>query len=94
MNYTNLLSHHAVAQHYQDRLDASIEHGDAKPFFLWHMLVLFGLPLSALLTLDYHGSRYIRLAVFALILSVAFDMIKNRRAQLGANGYMIEVQAD
>lgn len=89
MKYTSPISHNALAQHYQSRLDTLIEHGDVKPFFLWHMLVLFGLPLSALLVLHHDGSKFIRRAVFALILGVAYDLIENRRSQLGANGYML-----
>lgn len=84
-------SHHEIVQTKQIQLLTLFEHGALKPFFLWYLLVLFGLPLSALLTLRYNGSRYLRFAVFALILSTAFDTIKYRRALLGANGYMVGV---
>lgn len=91
MSHTNPVSYNTLAQRFHDRLDTLTEHGDTKPFFLWHMLVLFGLPLSALLVLHYDGSRFIRRSIFALILGVAFDLIKYRRSQLGANGYMLGV---
>lgn len=84
-------SHHEIVQTKQIQLLTLFEHGALKPFFLWYLLVLFGLPLSALLTLRYNGSRYLRFAVFALILSTAVDTIKYRRALLGANGYMVGV---
>ena len=84
-------SHHEIVQAKQIQLLTLFEHGALKPFFLWYLLVLFGLPLSALLTLHYNGSKYLRFAVFALILSTASDIIKYRRALLGANGYIVGV---
>lgn len=84
-------SHHEIIQTKQIQLLTLFEHGALKPFFLWYLLVLFGLPLSALLTLRYNGSRYLRFAVFSLIVSAAFDVIKYRRALLGANGYVVGV---
>lgn len=93
MAHTMPATHHEIVQRNQRQLIASIEHGELKPFFLWNLLVLFGLPLFALMTLRYKGSRYIRLGVFALIVSVAFEIIKCRRALLGASGYMIGVVA-
>ena len=84
-------SHHELVQSHQGKLMASIYDGTAKPFFLWSLFVLFGLPLLGLLVLRYNGSRYIRLAILALIYSVAFDIFQYRRCLLGASGYMIGV---
>lgn len=69
----------------QEQLLQLFENDSAKPFFLWQTLVLVGLPLLGLMA---YRSRYIRLAVLALIFSVAFDIVQHRRFLLGASGYM------
>ena len=80
-------SHHELVQSHQEKLLASIDSGTAKPFFLSSIFLLFGLPLLGLLV----GSRYIRLAILALVYSVALDIFRYRRCLLGASGYMIGV---
>lgn len=69
----------------QEQLLQSFDNGSIKPFFLWQMLVLIGLPLLGLMA---YGSRWIRRAVLALIPSVAFDILQHRRFLLGAGGYI------
>lgn len=69
----------------QEQLLESFENGSVKPFFLWDVLVLIGLPLLGLMA---YGSRVIRLAVLALIPTVAFDILQHRRFLLGAGGYI------
>lgn len=82
-------SYHQIVQEKQDGLQASIHNGVIKPFFLYHLLIYTGLPLLALLVPRRKGSNYVRPIIFALILSIAVDVIRYRRTFLGANGYMV-----
>lgn len=82
-------SYHQVVQRNQEDLQALVDNGIVKPFFLFHLWVYLGLPLSALLVPNRKGARYFRLIVFALILSILVDAIKHRRLLLGANGYIV-----
>lgn len=76
----------------QRNLDALIELGFYKPFFLHHFVIFALLTLVPLLV-PRHGrySQYIRDFFFIAILEVGFDVIKYRRALLAANGYVIGV---
>ena len=66
-----------------------IDNGAVKPFFLYHLLIYTGLPLLALLVPERKGSKYVRPVIFALILSIAIEVIRYRRALLAANGYLV-----
>ncbi|KAI9924449.1 hypothetical protein ASPWEDRAFT_47992 [Aspergillus wentii DTO 134E9] len=82
-------SYREAIQNNQRRLEDLVEQGVIKPFFLWHLLIFISLPLVGLLVPCRAGSRYVRPAIFALVLSISTDIFKNRRVLLGANGYMI-----
>lgn len=81
-------SYQQVVAKNQVELQSLVEHGLAKPFFLYHLLIYSCLPLSALLVSGVKGSKYVRFAVFVLILSIAVDAIKYRRT-LVASGYIV-----
>ncbi|RHZ44405.1 wax synthase family protein [Aspergillus thermomutatus] len=81
-------SYRQILDDNRNRFELLIQHGDFKPFYLWHLLVFTALPLCGLLISRQRGARYVRPVVFALILSTAVDVIRHRRALLGANGYM------
>ncbi|KAL5360338.1 membrane bound O-acyl transferase family-domain-containing protein [Aspergillus floccosus] len=68
--------------------ETAIEEGKYKPVFLWHFLALAALPLSALIIPRRYGGHYVRHLIFGLVVSLASDAIRTRRALLGANGYM------
>ncbi|EAU30506.1 predicted protein [Aspergillus terreus NIH2624] len=71
------------------QFEISIEQGKYKSVLLWHFLALTALPLSALIIPRRYGGHYVRQLVFGLVVSLAIDAIRSRRALLGANGYMV-----
>ncbi|KAF7136682.1 hypothetical protein CNMCM5793_005960 [Aspergillus hiratsukae] len=85
---TQTSSYRQILDNNRDQFELLIQHGDYKPFYLWHLLVFTALPLCGLLISRQHGARYLRPVIFALILSTAVDVIRHRRSLLGANGYM------
>ncbi|RMJ28382.1 hypothetical protein PHISP_00769 [Aspergillus sp. HF37] len=82
-------SYHQVLQRNQAELQTSIDHGVVKPLFASILLLCTCLPLSALLVPRRKGSQYVRPAIFVLVVGIAIDIIKRRRTNLGANGYMV-----
>ncbi|GFF22059.1 hypothetical protein IFM61606_01206 [Aspergillus udagawae] len=81
-------SYRQILDNNRDQFELLIQHGDYKPFYLWHLFVFTALPLCGLLISRRRGARYLRPVVFALILGTAVDVTRHRRALLGGNGYM------
>ncbi|KAF4190548.1 hypothetical protein CNMCM8694_003590 [Aspergillus lentulus] len=81
-------SYRQILDNNRDQFELLIHHGDYKPFYLWHLLVFTALPLCGLLISRRRGARYLRPVLFAVILGTAVDVMRHRRALLGANGYM------
>ncbi|KAE8150401.1 membrane bound O-acyl transferase family-domain-containing protein [Aspergillus avenaceus] len=71
------------------QLETGIQHGKLKPVFLWHLILFTIVPLSALLIPRRKATRYVRPLFLVLVFRLAIAAIRYRRAQLGANGYMI-----
>ncbi|KAE8354319.1 hypothetical protein BDV28DRAFT_131288, partial [Aspergillus coremiiformis] len=78
-----------ILRNNRDQLDSHIQHGKLKPFFLWHLVIFMILPLSALLIPRRKATRYVRPLVLVLIFSCALEVVRYRRAILGANGYIV-----
>ncbi|EAL91938.1 hypothetical protein KXX16_007767 [Aspergillus fumigatus] len=81
-------SYRQILDNKRHQFELLIQHGDYKPFYLWHLLVFTALPLCGLLISRRRGARYLRPVLFALILGTAVDVMRHRRALLGGNGYM------
>ncbi|RJE23308.1 hypothetical protein PHISCL_04338 [Aspergillus sclerotialis] len=82
-------SYRQIVQGNQEGLRTLIDNGAVKPFLLYHLLIYTGLPVLALLVPERKGSKYVRPVIFALILSIAIEVISYRRTILGANGYIV-----
>ncbi|KAJ5087843.1 hypothetical protein N7456_011459 [Penicillium angulare] len=66
-----------------------LEQGIFKPLFLYHVISFNVLPWIALLIPKRQGGQYIRRLVFTLNLACGIEALRNNRALLGGNGYMI-----
>lgn len=73
----------------RSQFEALAQQGKFKPVFIWHLIVLTAVPLLGLLVPCRYGGRHVRRLVFGIVLAISIDTIRNRRALLGANGYMV-----
>ncbi|KAJ5933755.1 hypothetical protein N7454_006084 [Penicillium verhagenii] len=78
-----------LAQKNEDELDSLLQQGSFKPLLLYHVVFFNLLSWVALVIPQSRGGRYFRPLVFALSLAFALEVIQDRRALLGGNGYMI-----
>ncbi|KAL4800988.1 membrane bound O-acyl transferase family-domain-containing protein [Aspergillus venezuelensis] len=71
------------------RIDSLIQNGDAKPLLLCHALIPMILPICALLIPSRRGGWVFRQILYVFTVSLSVEIIRYRRARLGANGYMV-----
>lgn len=81
-------SRHLVQSHERE-LDSLLQQDIYRPIFLYHVVFMNCLPLIGLIIPSRRGTRYVRYSIFALIVGVAFEVLRKHRALLGGNGYMI-----
>ncbi|OQD74313.1 hypothetical protein PENDEC_c011G04799 [Penicillium decumbens] len=84
-------SYRALEQSHERRLDSLLQQGVYKPVFLYHVVLFNCIPLIGLVIPRRRGTRYVRHFVWAVGLGLAFDTLKNCRALLGGNGYMVGI---
>ncbi|KAJ5720349.1 uncharacterized protein N7483_008283 [Penicillium malachiteum] len=80
-----------LGQSQDDTLRELLQHGDFKSLFFYHIVMMLGLPLLGLTTPRRGRTRYVRPSVFALILGISVNILLNRRARIGGNGYIIGI---
>ncbi|CAI7581994.1 unnamed protein product [Penicillium manginii] len=82
------LGYRDLARQHGEELESLLQQGIFKPVFLYQAMLFNLLPLLGLIVPRHRGGKYIRSAIFALNLGIAFQVLKNHRAHLGGNGYM------
>ncbi|KAJ5752037.1 hypothetical protein N7520_008954 [Penicillium odoratum] len=82
-----------LAQQNENELEYLLKKGTFRPLLLYHVIVFNCLPWIVLVIPKSRGGQYIRPLVFALSLAFAIEVIRNQRALLGGNGYMIGMMA-
>ncbi|KAJ5737191.1 uncharacterized protein N7483_002316 [Penicillium malachiteum] len=70
-------------------LDSLLQQGTFKPVFLYQVILFNCLPWVALVIPKHHGGQYLRPLVFGLGVAFALELLRNHRALLGGNGYLI-----
>ncbi|KAJ6110074.1 hypothetical protein N7486_002309 [Penicillium sp. IBT 16267x] len=78
-----------LARRNEHDLEALLQQGTFKPLLLYYVVLFNCLPWVALVIPKRRGGRYFRPLVFALSLAFAIEVLRNQRALLGGNGYMI-----
>jgi hypothetical protein len=82
-------SYRDLAKNYEKQLDTLLEQGIFKPIFLYHVVILHILPLIGLVIPRSRGGQYVRKSLFVLCIAIAIEILQNRRAIIGGNGYML-----
>ncbi|KAF4762979.1 hypothetical protein N7455_010979 [Penicillium solitum] len=82
-------SYRDIAKNYEKQLDTLLEQGIFKPIFLYHVVILHILPLIGLVIPRSRGGQYVRKGLFVLFIAIAIEILQNRRAIVGGNGYML-----
>ncbi|KAJ5851604.1 uncharacterized protein N7529_010989 [Penicillium soppii] len=82
-------SYRDLAKNFQTELDFVIEQGIYKPIFLYHIVIIHALPIIGLVIPSSRGGKYFRKVLFALCVGIAIEILQNRRAVVGGNGYML-----
>ncbi|KAJ5462876.1 hypothetical protein N7475_007820 [Penicillium sp. IBT 31633x] len=86
-------SYETLSENHERELDALIEQGVFKPLFLYHVVIITILPVIALTIPRSKGGQYVRQGLLILFLAIATEIVLNRRAITGGNGYMLGLMA-
>ena len=78
-----------LAKNFERELDILIEQGIYKPMFLYHVVIIHTLPIIGMVIPRRRGGQHVRKALFALCIGIAIEILQNRRAIIGGNGYML-----
>jgi hypothetical protein len=82
-------SYRDLAKNFETELDILIEQGIYKPIFLYHVVIIHALPIIGMVIPSSRGGKYVRKVLFALCIGIALEILQNRRAVVGGNGYML-----
>jgi hypothetical protein len=80
-----------LEQSHEHRLDALLQQGIYKPVFLYHVVFFNCIPVIGLVIPRRRGTRYVRHFICAVGLAFAFEILRNHRALIGGNGYMLGI---
>ncbi|KAJ6007723.1 hypothetical protein N7540_011699 [Penicillium herquei] len=78
-----------LARQNECELDSLLQQGTFKPVFLYQVIIFNCLPWIALVIPKDHGGQYLRPLAFTLGVAFAVELLRNHRALLGGNGYLL-----